>query len=145
MTSSKLCAKIAASKEDTEGSVGEVMTTSHTPGPWIDKSNALRGRIIGADGLTICAVASNCKRPSKEVLANMALIADAGTVAAETGLTPRQLADQRAELLKVVKLWQAFFDTMPKGQFAKVSCDVGLMNEAFITTARAIAHAEGRD
>ena len=30
-------------------------------------------------------------------------IAEAGTVATETGLTPRQLADQRAELLAAAK------------------------------------------
>ena len=31
------------------------------------------------------------------------LIAEAGTVATETGLTPRQLADQRAELLAALE------------------------------------------
>ena len=36
---------------------------------------------------------------SDEANANAGLIAEAGTVATETGLTPRQLADQRADLL----------------------------------------------
>lgn len=38
-----------------------------------------------------------------EANANARLIAEAGTVATETGLTPRQLAEQRAELLEVVQ------------------------------------------
>lgn len=33
-----------------------------------------------------------------------AALAEAGTVANETGLTPRQLADQRAELMEVLRL-----------------------------------------
>lgn len=40
-----------------------------------------------------------------EVEANAALIAEAGTVANETGLTPRQLADQRAELLAALEFY----------------------------------------
>ena len=39
----------------------------------------------------------------REKLANEKLIAEAGTVANETGLTPRQLAEQRAELLTVLQ------------------------------------------
>jgi hypothetical protein len=37
------------------------------------------------------------------------LLAEAGSVLGETGLTPRQLADQRAELLEVLKAMHANF------------------------------------
>ena len=43
------------------------------------------------------------KLSKEERQANRDLIAEAGTVANETGLTPRQLLEQRDELLKVVK------------------------------------------
>lgn len=39
----------------------------------------------------------------EEKLRSAELIIEAGTVANETGLTPRQLADQRAELLEIAK------------------------------------------
>jgi hypothetical protein len=42
-------------------------------------------------------------RNQSELLASAALIAEAGTVANKTGLTPRQLADQRAELLAALE------------------------------------------
>lgn len=48
------------------------------------------------------------------------------------------------ELLKATKLFQRFFDEMPKGQFGKMSCDIGLMNDAFLASAAAIAKTEGR-
>jgi hypothetical protein len=44
----------------------------------------------------ICAMYES---KSEEYQANAALIAEAGTAANETGLTPRQLADQRVDLL----------------------------------------------
>jgi len=48
------------------------------------------------------------------------------------------------ELLEAVKLWRQFFDDMPKGQFANISCDIGLMNDAFIKSRAAIAKATGK-
>ena len=47
-----------------------------------------------------------------------------------------------AELLEVVTIWMRFFDTMPKGQFWKISCDIGLMNDGFIKSRTAIAKAK---
>jgi hypothetical protein len=43
-------------------------------------------------------------------VANAELLAEAGTVANETGLTPRQLADQRAELLEKLQRLVAMHD-----------------------------------
>lgn len=40
---------------------------------------------------------------NKEAMANATLIAEGGTVANETGYTPRQLADQKAALLEACK------------------------------------------
>lgn len=39
----------------------------------------------------------------EQSVANMDLFAEAGTVANETGLTPRQLADRKADLLEALK------------------------------------------
>jgi hypothetical protein len=49
---------------------------------------------------TDCTEWSATTRSDKEIYANASLIAEAGTVASETGLSPRQLAEQRAELLQ---------------------------------------------
>jgi len=69
--------------------------------------------------------------------ANARLIAEAGTVAHETGLTPRQLAEQRDELVKALQWALAELDKRTSyahpGQF--LACD---------TRARAaLAKAEG--
>lgn len=45
------------------------------------------------------------------------------------------------ELLRAVELWIKFFDTMPKGQFGKIVCDIGLMNEAFLASASGLRTA----
>ena len=61
--------------------------------------------VCGPNERTICSTGgySDNSRDSSDVLAeneaNAVLIAEAFNVADETGLTPRQLADQRAELL----------------------------------------------
>ncbi len=79
-----------------------------TPGPWTieeygdDDAPSL---VIHKDSQTrICFMATPGSHgdPAK-IEANARLIAEAGTVAHETGLTPRQLAEQRAELLAVLK------------------------------------------
>jgi hypothetical protein len=48
------------------------------------------------------------------------------------------------DLLQALKTWMRFFDEMPKGQFGKISCDIGLMNDGFIQSKRAIAKATGQ-
>ena len=52
-----------------------------------------------------------------------------------------ELADLNAELLEAVTIWMRFFDTMPKGQFGKISCDIGLMNNGFIKSRAVIQKA----
>lgn len=70
-----------------------------TPGPWIVSMTPTR---VGTpDGEISISWRSNVDE-SVELRAETAcrVIAEAGTVLHETGLTPRQLAEQRAELLE---------------------------------------------
>lgn len=46
------------------------------------------------------------------------------------------------ELVDVVKTTKAFFDSMPKGQFGKISCDIGLMNSMFIGITNVLKQSE---
>lgn len=56
-------------------------------------------------------------------------------------IIPVSQAAAAPELLKAVQLFQRFFDEMPYGQFAKISCDIALMNDAFIASRKAITKA----
>lgn len=40
------------------------------------------------------------------------------------------------ELLAFVNTTKEFFYTMPKGQFGKISCDIGLMNDLFLSMSK---------
>lgn len=82
-----------------------------TKGPWL-VGDPTRGdtdemrRMVYADdtlGNRIADCSRNPHIPLAEQLANAALIAEAGTVYDETGFTPRQLADQRKDLLAAVE------------------------------------------
>lgn len=42
------------------------------------------------------------------------------------------------ELVKAVKLFQQFFDEMPKGQLGKIVCDWGILNDAFLQSGKAM-------
>jgi len=81
------------------------MNTTHTKGPWrVAKHDTLKDVYhvdAGPQGYerTTVAIASG-----KEAEPNAFLIAEAGTVAHETGKTPRQLADENRALLDAVKL-----------------------------------------
>jgi hypothetical protein len=74
-----------------------------TPGPWERKSMSVfatkHGNLVmaadgdfGGNGISL-----------EEAIANADLIAEAGTVHHETGLTPQQLREQRDELLAVLR------------------------------------------
>lgn len=75
-------------------------TAKITPGVWVAQKdpNAISRDdwCIGVEGAPIDYVATCSERDAH-------LIAEAGTVANETGLTPQQLADQRAELLEALR------------------------------------------
>jgi hypothetical protein len=80
--------------------------SQHTPGPWEWNELATIGKPDNGDwqyAIQIARILPIEPRVSRnEREANARLIAEAGTVATETGLTPRQLADQRAELLEAL-------------------------------------------
>jgi hypothetical protein len=46
------------------------------------------------------------------------------------------------ELLEALKLWQRFWEDMPKGQLGRVVCNIGYLNDAFLKTSSAIAKTE---
>ena len=72
--------------------------TKATPGPWrYDQGlNVLAGKRVVANCNSFTS-SDDDTRP--ENTANARLIAEAGTVCSETGLSPRELAEQREELL----------------------------------------------
>ncbi len=39
--------------------------------------------------------------------------------------------------IEAAKLFDKFFDEMPKGQLGHIVCDIGILNDAFITIAEA--------
>lgn len=90
-------------------------TEARTGGEWQyakfphpDKEHAKHGisgfRVYGEGGeIPVCELMPRPYAPFAVGEANAAFIAEAGTVAHETGLTPRQLADQRDELLAALK------------------------------------------
>ena len=43
--------------------------------------------------------------------------------------------------VEALKLHQKFWDEMPKGQLGKIVCDIGLLNDAFIKTRKALTEA----
>lgn len=85
-----------------------------TSGPWtVDASDEDAIEVVGTPAWgcerygkrgrwSVCTLDDLMGDYPKEVKANARLIAEAGTVLHETGLTPRQLAEQRAELLEAL-------------------------------------------
>ena len=47
------------------------------------------------------------------------------------------------DLVAALETWERFFDEMPKGQFGKISCNIGLMNDGFIKMRTTLAKAKG--
>lgn len=92
------------------------MTTQHTPGPW-EYNSADLGMVRvfrGMPGTGLSqAIADIEICPEKE--ANARLIAEAGTVATECGLSPRELLAQRDELLEALE--STVFELGQDGRF----------------------------
>lgn len=84
----------------------KALETKHTPGPWTVSHGATVLPSIGSTCTheKICDLPTDMAGNEKdaEVKANATLIAEAGTVATETGRSPRQLADERKELLDIL-------------------------------------------
>jgi hypothetical protein len=55
-----------------------------------------------------------------------------------------QKDDGFQDLLTACELWLKFWDNMPKGQLGNIVCDIGLLNDAFLTTNKAIKKAKAK-
>lgn len=69
------------------------MNTKHTPGPWRVSFSTVRP--VGRPDII-------CDCMNEDAQANAALIAEAGTVATETGLSPREMQQQWRDLRRVL-------------------------------------------
>lgn len=85
-----------------------------TPGPWRVSQDDVVVRVAAKSAILYEQFLpeygdDDFRREQKEACANAALITEAGTVHHETGLTPRQLVEQRDALAEVLqKLASAF-------------------------------------
>ena len=84
-------------------------------GSWHTHENVVHAtqKIGGTGNIRHLAIAMIDPRPTltmSTAIAIAQLIAEAGTVATETGLTPRQLAEQRQELLEACKQAKAILE-----------------------------------
>jgi hypothetical protein len=106
----------------------KTISTLHTPGPWSEVSGLEKYNdwCIHAQGKKICQMPDNNKETKDNVFQNLA---NAKLIAAAP------------DLLEAVKATKAFFDDMPKGQFAKITCDIGLMNEMFLSIEQSLKKA----
>ena len=84
------------------------MSGGWTRGEWF--RSAPYGFVCAKNDLSTLVVADVSGRTRDEIEANSQLLLEAGTVANETGLSPRQLADQRAELLAALKCMLSLAD-----------------------------------
>lgn len=98
------------------------MSNGITPGEWVVRKKnptmVAAAEFLSGDESSL-SIGSAANYPNSglfpninEAIANAKLFAEAGTVANETGLTPRQLAEQRAELLIALKGYMGAVDTM---------------------------------
>lgn len=91
-----------------------------TPGPWKwwnpdgDAADCLRGpdlaTVLAGEWYNDGTAGIGWDNPN-----DAALIAEAGTIAHENGLSPRQLAEQRAELLEALKRTLSWLTSYPGG------------------------------
>lgn len=118
----------------------------HTPGPWIT-CGFENLTVNDSAGNTIVACPGSSTGTRIEMKANARLIAEAGTVAHETGLTPRQLADLNKELLEALKDLYYFADGLKQEWEANNPNGVynPLRIKHLMAAKQAIAKAEGRD
>lgn len=121
--------------------------TKRTPGPWLRSGNLVYARNehgLNSMDLRVHVHRSNGNGKTgaeaiAEEEANARLIAEAGTVHHETGLTPRQLAEQRRELLDALAELISIRDSDGDEWFGS-----GRLDDALADAREAIAKAAGR-
>lgn len=105
----------------------------HTPGPVRNQITDEGYNIADSTGnWDICTITARYAPTMEQAKANAKLIEEAFNVATETGRTPRQLADDRAELLVALRL---MLDTTRH-------CDGRPYQSSFDAARAAIAKAE---
>jgi len=114
--------------------------TTHTPGPWhVEPKVSDHGA-----SLVICSEALEA-----DILAVIPPLNDADEPDFETAERgPHDEANARLmaaapEMEEALRKWEQFWDEMPKGQLGKIVCDIGLLNEAFLLTAKALKKSKG--
>src|SRR5579871_3790386 len=108
----------------------------HTPGPWRFDSglNVLAGKRVVANCNSLMS-SDDDTRP--ENTANAQLIAEAGTIASETGLSPRELAEQREELLGALEGLLLLCENANRGAFENGVTDPnGTIDEGNVYASR---------
>lgn len=128
-----------------------------TPGPWrFERHDGGQwfGNIVSyglgttEEGVQIIRTIDCLRRgvPEEEMLATALLIAEAGTVYHETSLTPRQFAEQRAELLAALHDAADFIKGRDRGNPAhETGWESDEHLDAWLKVRAAIAKAENRD
>ena len=104
----ELCEIFGAKGQLIVKDIPQEMKTKHTKGEWIPQIGTLTTSIRDERNIAICEI-KNLSLPN-EFEANAKLIAEAGTVANETGFTPRQLADQNKKLRASLKRLMKHFE-----------------------------------
>jgi hypothetical protein len=113
------------------------METKHTKGKWVQ--NGINGvhTINGS-----CIAIAEQIGDEEQIQANAKLIAEAGNVTNESGLTPRQLLEQRNEMLDALEFYRKgiehFYDCINFKQSNLDSEAISFMNESNIKIREAI-------
>jgi len=119
------------------------MKTQHTSGEWKITPFENRGYLILCNNEPLAHVKHIYG--DVEDKANAKLIAEAGTVTNECGLTPRQLLEQRNELLEAAKYYQKgighFYDCINFGKSFLDAKAIEFMNTVGIKITEAIKKA----
>lgn len=121
------------------------MSPQHTPEPWVVTFDKHGRASVWKDGdekpescrLSIAELHYNHDANANRITSCVNACAGMADPAAEIAA----LRERINEAMDAVKMWLRFFDEMPKGQFGKIACDIGLMNESFIKSRKVV---EGR-
>lgn len=123
------------------------MTTKHTPTPWSSDGRSHRKSNFGTNFARVEAWEIDPVRAEKMVSVTVAdclgSYKDDPVIAKANAAFIVRACNAHDELVKTVNLFQQFFDKTPKGQFGRIVCDIGLMNDAFISAQKALAKAKG--
>lgn len=118
--------------------------SKHTPGPWHIRAipQGMMADICIEGKPEPVATTAFLGWSKSEMEANARLIAEAGTVATETGLTPRQLAEVNRELVELLGDFVAWDKTYPKNQVHSKTGE-RMLDDLFIRAIASLARAKG--